>query len=167
MNKYALFPGSFKPPHKGHLNLIKDILKKVDKVIIFISSKPRLANKKEITKTISKKIWKIYLKDINNVEVKYSKEPSPIIAAYKYAKNNTLFLLKINKNSNNKRFNFFYNLKISNNIVIKEYLFNDDVNISSTKMRKSISNYDYNKFLSFIPKNISKENKLKIWNLLN
>jgi len=42
--KIAAFPGSFKPPHIGHLKVVESILKnqKPDKFYIFISNKPRL-----------------------------------------------------------------------------------------------------------------------------
>lgn len=42
--KVAIFPGSFKPPHKGHFNLLEKIIEnknKFDKIFIFISFTPR------------------------------------------------------------------------------------------------------------------------------
>ncbi len=41
--KIAIFPGSFKPPHKGHFNLIEKMLleNKFDKIVLFISFTPR------------------------------------------------------------------------------------------------------------------------------
>lgn len=41
--KIAIFPGSFKPPHKGHFDLIEKMLldNKFDKIILFISFTPR------------------------------------------------------------------------------------------------------------------------------
>ena len=42
--KIALFPGSFKPPHSGHLKVVESIMKKYkpDKLYLIISNKPRL-----------------------------------------------------------------------------------------------------------------------------
>jgi len=42
--KIALFPGSFKPPHSGHLKVVETIMKKYnpDKFYIIISKRPRL-----------------------------------------------------------------------------------------------------------------------------
>jgi len=42
--KVAIFPGSFKPPHSGHLKVIETSMKKYkpDKFYIIISNKPRL-----------------------------------------------------------------------------------------------------------------------------
>ncbi len=41
--KIAIFPGSFKPPHKGHFNLIEKMLleNNFDKIVLFISFTPR------------------------------------------------------------------------------------------------------------------------------
>ena len=43
MNKIAIFPGSFKPPHIGHLSVVKKILDnpKIEHIYIVISSKYR------------------------------------------------------------------------------------------------------------------------------
>ncbi len=53
----GLFPGSFKPPHKGHLQMVKDAIRKdkLDKVVIIISKYPRylddkIQNAKEYSK---------------------------------------------------------------------------------------------------------------------
>ena len=44
----GLFPGSFKPPHKGHLQMVKDAIRKdkLDKVVIIISKYPRYLDDK-------------------------------------------------------------------------------------------------------------------------
>ena len=39
--RYGVFPGSFKPPHAGHLSVVKKMLSKVDKFYVIISNKPR------------------------------------------------------------------------------------------------------------------------------
>ena len=39
--KIAFFPGSFKPPHEGHFDIVKKLLKNQDKIYIIISSKTR------------------------------------------------------------------------------------------------------------------------------
>jgi cytidyltransferase-like protein len=52
----ALYPGKFKPPHKGHFDVAKQLLKKVNRVEIIISSKPVDG----ITAEQSKKVWELY-----------------------------------------------------------------------------------------------------------
>ena len=54
----ALYPGKFKPPHKGHFEVAKQLLDKVDRIEILISSKPI----EGITAEQSKAIWELYNK---------------------------------------------------------------------------------------------------------
>ena len=74
----AYYPGGFKPPHEGHLEVVKDLLSRpyVKKVIVLIGHKDRDG----ITKEMSKAIWDLYLKaeSLPNVEVRISNDASPI-----------------------------------------------------------------------------------------
>jgi predicted nucleotidyltransferase len=54
----ALYPGKFKPPHKGHFEVAKQLLNKVDRVEILISGK----EVEGITAEQSKAIWELYNK---------------------------------------------------------------------------------------------------------
>ena len=47
MSNITIIPGSYKPPHKGHLSLIEKLIKKNNnnKIIIIISKKPRSLDK--------------------------------------------------------------------------------------------------------------------------
>lgn len=72
----ALYPGKFKPPHKGHFGIAKQLLEKVDRVEIIISPK----EVEGITAEKSKAIWELYnrllggkldIKIINESPVKY------------------------------------------------------------------------------------------------
>lgn len=90
----ALVPGSFKPMHKGHFEMIKDYAKKADEVVVIISdpkSKVRKTSSgKVITPDDAKAIAEIYVKaeGLNNVKVIISDLPSPVTAAYNYAEQN-------------------------------------------------------------------------------
>jgi hypothetical protein len=63
--KIAIFPGAFKPPHRGHLNIVLSLLDKgADMVYIFISPLDRKApSGKAIDRGVSEHIWNIYLRD--------------------------------------------------------------------------------------------------------
>ena len=37
----ALFPGAFKPPHKGHFEVVKQLLGAADEVVVLVSPKTR------------------------------------------------------------------------------------------------------------------------------
>jgi hypothetical protein len=108
----ALYPGAFKPPHRGHFEVVKRLLKgnhggqiytkdsasdagskalagqsgkveKINKVIVF----PGGGERNGITKGESIAIWKIYSKYLPGIEVRDG-EKNPMFAAKDYAKAN-------------------------------------------------------------------------------
>ena len=109
----ALYPGAFKPPHRGHFEVVKSLLNgthngqvytkdnykdagasslsgkksivdKIDKVIVF----PGGGERNGITKGESIAIWKIYSKYLPGIEI-VDGEKNPMFAAKEYAKANT------------------------------------------------------------------------------
>jgi len=108
----ALYPGAFKPPHRGHFNVIKSLLdgtyngsiydkdnykekgaallggstdKKpsINKVIVFVGGGERNG----ITKEESMSIWNIYAKHLGNIEI-LDGQKNPMFAAKEYAQAN-------------------------------------------------------------------------------
>jgi hypothetical protein len=79
----AIYPGGFKPPHKGHFKAVKIVLEKfpqINKFIIYVGSGTRNG----ITSLESKDIWEIYEKYLpSNIEIQLTS--SPVKATYKYA----------------------------------------------------------------------------------
>jgi cytidyltransferase-like protein len=223
----SIIPGSFKPPHKGHLSLLEKLIKrkKNSKIIIIISKKARPIDKrflymenqkkevlvnalkdysyhkenltkkeiiqfikklieKNIIKTISPEqsliIWKIYLRYLRK---KYDKKIIfPIIEFRITPTNNILaetnkairdsfkehfdeiILMKSMKNANNGRFNF---LEKRYGKYIKTILFPDIKNIDATGMRDALMLNNIPNFIKYLPKDLNKNTKLKIYNLLN
>jgi cytidyltransferase-like protein len=91
----ALFPGAFKPPHKGHFEVVKQLLNKADEVVVLVSPKTRDG----VTADESVRIWDLYKNVINgSVEIKISEE-SPIREVYNVVKDNpdTNFILAAGK----------------------------------------------------------------------
>ena len=78
----AILPGKFKPPHRGHLDMIKHYSNVSDGVIVLISPK----EKEGITAEISESILNTYIDDANiqNVLVEISQYSSPVRAAMEY-----------------------------------------------------------------------------------
>ena len=105
----ALYPGAFKPPHRGHFEVVKGLLKgnhgghiytkdsatdagtkalagqpgkveKITKVIVF----PGGGERNGISKNESMAIWKIYAKYLPGIEVRDG-EKNPMFAAKDYA----------------------------------------------------------------------------------
>ena len=108
----ALYPGAYKPPHRGHFNVVKSLLDntyngslydkdnyketgaellkgrsnkkpKIDKVLVFVGAGERNG----ITKDESMSIWNIYSKYLDNVEI-LDGGSNPMFAAKDYAQAN-------------------------------------------------------------------------------
>jgi len=58
----AIFPGKFKPPHKGHFEVAKNLLDKADEIIVAIS--PVVVD--GITPQQSKAVWELYNQLLGN-----------------------------------------------------------------------------------------------------
>jgi len=84
----AIVPGAFKPPHRGHLDMVRKYANMADEVIVLISrptkSGRRLPNGREITAEDSLKIWKTLAAGMGNVDIRISPHASPLTAAYEY-----------------------------------------------------------------------------------
>lgn len=168
--KLALFAGSFKPPHYGHYMLVKKLLEDptIDKIYIIISKKSR----GDITAEQSVKIWNLYYpKELANknsrLKVMISRMDSPIQMAYVIARNlkkgDEAILVKSSKDEENQRFNMFKGLK---DIKIEIWSLPQFETLSSTNMRKTITNNDVKNFMKFLPPQLSSTNKEKIWKLV-
>ena len=85
----AVVPGAYKPPHKGHLDMVRKYADLADEVIVIISKPTKqgrtLPNGREVNAEDSLRIWETLVQDISNAEVIISKNhASPINAAYEY-----------------------------------------------------------------------------------
>ena len=85
----ALFPGSFKPPHKGHLSVIKQVArnKEIDEIRVIISAPGKDVRSAKVTPEKAKAIFEKYIQAAGitkPVSVEISSSPSPIGAAYEY-----------------------------------------------------------------------------------
>ena len=87
-----LFPGSFKPPHKGHLSVVEQLsnMEGVTKVIVLISV-PKIAVRSDLTGEQVKEIFEIYANSADfgcDVDFMASPMPSPVAAAYNFLEKN-------------------------------------------------------------------------------
>jgi cytidyltransferase-like protein len=82
----AIVPGAFKPPHMGHVDMVRRYASSADRVIVLISAPTkngrRLPNGREITAEDSEKIWNLLVGSDPNIEIYQSSHASPINAAY-------------------------------------------------------------------------------------
>jgi len=167
----ALVPGGFKPPTLGHFYMINQVAKHtgVEKVIVLIGHKVRDG----VTKEESKAIWDIYSKYLpSNVEIKIADNPSPISDISSTIKNNPdqFFYPVVGIRGEMdlgdlKRFDSmkgkYQNLQL---IVIKS----DEIEtrISGTNTRAALIGGEKDRFLQYLPSELSKDDQDKIWNIL-
>ena len=83
----ALVPGSFKPPHKGHYEMVKQYAGIADDVIVLISAPSAKSERKTktgkiITPEVAQEIFSLYVSNLRNVTIEISTMPSPVGAVY-------------------------------------------------------------------------------------
>lgn len=153
--KLMFFPGSFKPPHRGHLDLVMKYINKVDKMFILISVKPRVHNETVIDSNLSKDIWEKYLEKagvLEKVQLIIT-EVSPVVKSYDYINTQVpqgshVYLLKSSKDKNDDRFDM---KPERDDIKIKVINVVPTEQISSSKFREAIANGDVLEVNSFLP----------------
>ena len=89
----VLVPGSFKPPHRGHYEMVKQYSEAhpQGQVHVLISapspkSERRTKDGKLITPSAAKQIFELYAQPLTNVTISVSEYPSPVTAAYESLK---------------------------------------------------------------------------------
>jgi len=89
----VLVPGSFKPPHKGHYEMVKNYSETwpQSQVHVLISapsarSERKTKDGKIITPVTAQQIFELYVEPLSNVTVSVSEYPSPVTAAYESLK---------------------------------------------------------------------------------
>ena len=167
----ALVPGGFKPPTLGHFYMINQVAKHtgVEKVIVLIGHKVRDG----VTKEESKAIWDIYSKYLpSNVEIKIADNSSPISDISSTIKNNPnqFFYPVVGIRGEMdlgdlKRFDSmkgkYQNIQP---IVIKSD--ETETRISGTNTRAALIGGEKDRFLQYLPSELSKDDQDKIWNIL-
>jgi len=167
----ALVPGGFKPPTIGHFALVDEVAKNsnFDKVIVLIGHKDRDG----VSKEESKAVWDIYKKYLPpNVEIQISENPSPISDVVSLIKNNpdTTYYPVVGIRGEMdlgdlKRFDSlegkYPNFKT---VVIKSEESGDRV--SGTNTRAALIGGEKERFQSYLPTQLSQEEKNKVWSIL-
>jgi cytidyltransferase-like protein len=187
----GIFPGKFKPPHKGHFYTAKKALTENDILLVLISSKPH----EGITPENSFNIWNIYKKYLGDV-FPVIVNPTPVLASLELTnilnngeykpqnekpKSNALEII-----SNNKVLESFVN--VGNGININFYASQEDTSrfnsakkplysgnnvlkvdirpieriTSATAFREAIKHKDANVLNSFLPEDLSQEDKAAV-----
>jgi|21_taG_2_1085346.scaffolds.fasta_scaffold00061_28 phosphopantetheine adenylyltransferase/uncharacterized protein YktA (UPF0223 family) len=175
--RIALFPGKFKPPHKGHFNYVNDIAKRpdVDEVIVLISP----VDYPEVSNEQSLEIWNEYLKNAQpNITAKIADYRSPVQAVYEFIADpvsardgDTVLLIKSSKDVGDTRFNRAQSYADRNNPGVNVEDIEEDPIVdpsgkaySAEDIRNLIVSGNKKEFLSYIPSGIDGDT---IWNMLS
>jgi phosphopantetheine adenylyltransferase/ribosome-binding factor A len=167
----ALIPGGFKPPTIGHFVLVDEVAQNpnFDKVIVLIGHKTRDG----VTKEESLAIWDIYKKYLpSNVEIKISDNSSPISDVGSLIKNNpdTYFypIVGIRGEMDLGDIKRFDSLKGKypnfKTVVIRSE--EKDNRVSGTNTRAALIGGEKERFQSYLPTELSDEDKENIWSIL-
>tara|TARA_R100001509_G_scaffold41628_1_gene22321 strand:- start:3061 stop:4740 length:1680 start_codon:yes stop_codon:yes gene_type:complete len=188
----ALYPGAFKPPHRGHFNVVKSLLDgsyngsiydkdnykekgadlvsgesnekpNINKVIVFVGAGERNGIDKDEALTI----WNIYAKYLGNVEI-LDGGSNPMFAAKDYAQANpeTKFVAVTGIRSEEdfvdlRRVTTFKNAPNVQGLALAS---KPGSGIRATDFRKNILSGNLDQITDFFPKDLSREEILKILN---
>ena len=185
----ALYPGAFKPPHRGHFEVVKSLLDgsyngtlytkddykekasslfnenvnkpKIDKVVVFIGGGERDG----LTKEDSTSIWKVYSKYLSNVEI-VDGQKNPMFAAKDYAREypNEQFVAVTGVRGEEdfvdlRRVTTFNNTPNVQGLALASA---PGSGIRATDFRKNILSGNLDKVTDFFPKELSREEILGI-----
>lgn len=195
MKTFGLFPGSFKPPHKGHFHAIKEAALSVDGwLFVTISPKSRIDNVSNRSSTLEEAlaVWKIYQEYLPaNVQI-IPAQYSPVTTVYQtilrlnddvatVEKSAELITEQIKSHSKQTAIVFaaeadlerFGRLKSTPQMQIiinpiEAFNFDDVGKMSSSNLRSLIATKHTHEVLKFMPEELSiKQRKqvLKIWGL--
>lgn len=180
---YALVPGSYKPPHKGHYAMFKYYSEMVGNngQVVVIVSNPKKAIRttptgKSFSAETAKEIIEIYCKNLGNVVVEIA-EKSPVQTCYNFADRidgGTLMFGVAKKDNAMDRFkgiqayiekHFPGITCLSPEITAMDVVKNGDLAISVTDFREVIG--DREKMAEFLPEHLSNSDKNKVLDLLS
>ncbi len=180
----ALYPGAFKPPHRGHFNVAKALLDgsyngaiydkdnykekgtdilggtdgkkpKIDKVIIFVGGGERNG----ITKDEAMSIWEIYAQKLGNVEI-VDGQQNPMFAAKDYAVANPnipfVAITGIRSDSDFVDLRRITTFKNAPNVQGLAFAAAPDSKVRATDFRNSILGGSLDQIVDFFPKELSR-----------
>ena len=192
----ALYPGAFKPPHRGHFEVVKSLLNRsfigklyglddykdsgikalegedskvetINKVVVFIGGKDRNG----LGADKAKAIWEIYAKYLPGEVIIYDRVPNPMLNAKEYAKKRPeehFYAVTGIRGEEDlidlKRISTFKNLSNVEGLALVPT--GDNLAIRATNFRSKLLSGNLDDTLDFFPKELSREEMLKITQML-
>jgi cytidyltransferase-like protein len=153
----ALFPGAFKPPHKGHFDVVEKLLQAADQVVVLVSPQTR----EGINADESIAVWDLYKDKFNgSVEVKISADSSPVKEVYNVVKDNpdTEFLVAFGKGEMDRYKNIekYPNVKVFDAGAVE--------GASATNLRMALAQKNEEEIAKYLPDGISVDQFLQALN---
>ena len=140
----ALYPGKFKPPHKGHFDIVKGLLNKADEVVVVVSPLP----KDGITAQQSEAAWNLYKTILGNKVTVVVAPSSPVSYVYDIIKSNPEdnFIVAYGKGEEARYKSLTKNPKVQ--IIDGGTVSDEGGNINATDLRNALqTNQDISRFL--------------------
>lgn len=142
--KVAIYPGAFKPPHKGHFQVIKLLVDRdnISEVVIAVSSKERGG----VTLEQSLKVWELYTNILGPKVKVIPAEGSPVYYTLNTIKNNPDqdFVVVFGKEESS-RF-----ASLADNPKVEVFDAGNFENISATDFRDAIRSRDVKQIANFL-----------------
>jgi len=190
----ALYPGAFKPPHRGHFEVVKRLLKgnhgghvysidnyqdvgtkalsgkegkvdKINKVIVF----PGGGERNGITKGEAIAIWQMYAKYLPGLEV-MDGQKNPMFAAKDYAKSNTedkfYAITGVRDESDFSDLKRITTFKNTPHVEGLLITSTPDANVRASDLRKAALQGSLDDIIDFFPKELNREELFKIMRML-
>jgi hypothetical protein len=147
--KIAIYPGAFKPPHKGHFQVVKLLVDRDDisEVVVAVSSKERGG----VSLEQSLKVWELYTNLLGPKVKVIPAEGSPIYYTLSTIKNNPdqEFVVVFGKEESS-RF-----ASLANNPKVEVFDAGNFENISATDFRDAIQSRNVKQIEKFLPAGIT------------
>tara|TARA_Y100000593_G_scaffold2242_1_gene4422 strand:- start:3758 stop:7060 length:3303 start_codon:yes stop_codon:yes gene_type:complete len=175
--RIALFPGKFKPPHKGHYEFVNQVAKRsdVDNVMVLISP----VDKPEVSAEQSLEIWSKFLSSSDaspKISVEIADYRSPVTTVYEFLADpvksrpqDTILLIKSSKDEGDTRFQNAksyaerHNPGISVEEIEEEPVTSSEGQVFSAEdIRDFINLNKKDEFLSYMPDSVDGE---EIWRI--
>ena len=170
----AIYGGGFKPPIKGHFNLVKQSLKdfpEVDQFIVNVGSGVRNG----ISQEQAMEIWDVYQEVLGpKVHIQPSPSGQPIKDVRRYAKDHPEELVYFIIGYREGREDDIQDIAARTKGVEEKYpnlkvkvISTSDPEVSGTNARKAASKGDKEKFMTYLPDEIPDSEKEEIYNIVD
>jgi len=175
MEKIALLPGGFKPPHAGHYNMAKWLISNTDADTVIVKVGVKIRD--GINREVALKLWDLYRSTdpdpiSKKIAILASNSNSPVQDVYDFIEKEApegskIYLGMGEKDVNDKRFNNIGKFAEPKRINFEIKLVPPQTGgISGTEMRNFVKIKDKDNFLKYIPDHLSKSNKDKAWGII-